>query len=200
MVKKYKNIQEFIEKDFLDKKGNAVINIDLKNEEDLFSPFSEKMLNPEILNYLDTLSDPIPPKYPLIINFILENTEIIDVEYVKDALRRYYWTKYENKRKKIKTQIAFNISAILIGFTSMLFGLFFKPTLASPFFVFFTEFSFLISWLFLWEGISNFIGINDKIKDRDDEKQMAAAKLRFLNRRKKKEISDQQYNEDKRPL
>jgi hypothetical protein len=192
MSKKYKNIEEFVKKDFLDKKGNAVINIDLKNEEDLFSPFSEKMLNPEILNYLDTLSDPIPSSYPLVVNFILEDVNQIDTDYVRDAMRRYYWTTYEKKKKQLKRQTMSNIALIIMGGISMLFGLFFRPDSNNAFFTFFTEFSFLISWLFLWEGISSFIGYGDKIKDRDDEKQMAQAKIRFFNRRKKKDIIAQQ--------
>jgi hypothetical protein len=192
MLKKYKNMEDFIRRDFLDKKGNAVINIDLKEEEDLFSPFSEKMLNPEILNYLDTLSDPIPASFPLVVNFILEDVSQIDTDYVRDAMRRYYWTSYENKKKKLKRQTMSNIVLMAMGGMSMLFGLFFKPDNGNAFFTFFTEFSFLISWLFLWEGISSFIGYGDKIKDRDDEKQMAQAKIRFFNRRKKSEIIDQQ--------
>jgi hypothetical protein len=192
MLKKYKNMEDFIRRDFLDKKGNAVINIDLKEEEDLFSPFSEKMLNPQILNYLDTLSDPIPSKFPLVVNFILEDISQIDTDYVRDAMRRYYWTSYESKKKKLKRQTMSNIALMVMGGMSMLFGLFFKPDNNNAFFTFFTEFSFLISWLFLWEGISSFIGYGDKIKDRDDEKQMAQAKIRFFNRRKKSEIIDQQ--------
>jgi hypothetical protein len=192
MKKKYKNMDDFIKRDFLDKKGNAVINVDLKNKNDLFSPFSEKMLNPEILNYLDILTDPIPNKHPIIINFIMKNTKYIDMEYVRDAMRRYYWTSYENKKKGIKRQRASNIALVVLGFFSMLFGLFFKPATENPFFTFFTEFSFLISWLFLWEGISNFIGFGDKIKDMNDEKQMAEAKIRFINRRKKQIQSEKQ--------
>jgi len=186
MNKKFKSIDDFIKRDVLDKKGNAIINVDLKNKNDLFSPFSEKMLNPEILNYLDFLSDPIPSKYPLIINFIMKNTNNVDINYVKDALRRYYWTSYEKKKRNLKRQTTSNILLITFGMLSMLFGLFFNPGRdMNPFFTFFTEFSFLISWLFLWEGMSSFIGYGDKIKDRDDEKQMALAKVKFYSRRTK---------------
>jgi hypothetical protein len=183
--KKSKTAEQFISEDYIDDNGNAVINVDIKRTSDLFSPYSNgKMLNPTILNYLDTTADPIPNKYPLLINFIVKDKEKVNQVFVKKALKRYYWLSYQQKMKKMKKEYAFSIFLLLGGLAALSFGIIFRTNGDSVVSSIINEFSFLIAWIFLWESISNFvIGRQEKIIDRDDEKQMALAKIYFRNRK-----------------
>ena len=68
-----------------------------------FSPYSNKMLlKNEIFTYLDTIADPIPNIYPLVINFIVTDLSTINQEYVKEALKRYYWFSYKVMESKLR--------------------------------------------------------------------------------------------------
>jgi hypothetical protein len=187
--KSKKTAEQFIFEDYIDDKGNAVINVDIKRTSDLFSPYSNgKMLNHEILKYLDTVADPIPNKYPLLINFIVTNKEKVNQAFVKKALKRYYWLSYKQKVKKMRKEGRFSILLLLGGLMSLSLGIVFRVDSTSIIASILNEFSFLIAWIFLWESISNFvIGRQEKIIDRDDEKQMAVAKIYFKNKKQFRE-------------
>jgi len=184
---KNKKMEELILKDFIDLKGNAYVNVILPNNKDLFSPYSDrKMLNHDIIRYLNDITDSIPTKYNLIVKFIVPNKRKIDQESARIALKRYYWLSYEQKRKNIFKLISSNIALMIAGLLALIFGIIFNGVEAQFFFKFFIEFSFLVSWILLWESITNlFIGLKDKLKDRDDEKQLAMAKILFRDRKKR---------------
>jgi hypothetical protein len=195
---KNNKMQELILKDFIDSKGNAYINVILSNSKDLFSPYSDrKMLNHDIIRYLNDITDSIPNKYNLIIKFLVSNRKNIDQESVRLAIKRYYWLSYEEKRRNIFKQIFLNIILMVMGFISLLFGILFAGVETEFFFKFFIEFSFLVSWILLWESITNlFIGLKDKLKDRDDEKQLAMAKIIFRDKKKKKFNTNQEIKKE----
>src|SRR5690554_1508653 len=94
--RKKRNVKDFINKDYIDDNGNAIVDVVINDRSELFSPCSNKMLlKNEIFTYLDTIADPIPNIYPLIINFIIKDINMINQEYVKEALKRYYWFSYK---------------------------------------------------------------------------------------------------------
>jgi hypothetical protein len=184
--RKIDKAQAFIEKDYIDEDGNAVIVVDLKNSDELFSRYSmRKMLNPAILNYLDTVADPIPNVHPLLINFIVDSRDKkVNREYIKMALKRYYWLSYQNKKKKMLQEDKNSAVLLVMGLASFVLGIVFKvDTGIQMVNSLITEFSFLVSWIMLWEAITGFIvGRKDRIRDRDDEKQMAQARIVFTSR------------------
>jgi hypothetical protein len=188
-VRNKKTIEEFIATDFIDKRGNAVVNVTMPYDKGLFSPYSDmKMLNRDVLNYLDTITDGIPNERHLIINFIVPNKNRIDRDRVKDALKRYYWVSYEQKKNDLKKDTLNGLAQTGFGLLAFVIGLIFSGTDTGFFFKFFVEFSFLISWLLMWEGISQFMGgRKKKIFDRDNEKQLALATVRFINKKKFRE-------------
>src|SRR5690606_27169103 len=84
---KKKKVIDFINKDYIDENGNAIVDVVINDRSELFSPYSNKMLlRREIFLYLDTIADPIPNEYPLIINFIVKDLNILNQEYVREAL------------------------------------------------------------------------------------------------------------------
>ena len=177
--------EAFIDKDYIDDAGNAVIEVDLKDTGELFSHFSRgRMLNPEILNYLDTVADPIPNEHPLIINFVVDNRDKVNKEYVRMALKRYYWLSYENKKKRMRTDDRNSIVLFVLGMAAFVSGILFKfDTGFEIVNSLFTEFSLMFSWIMLWESITGFIvGRKERLRDMYDEKQMAKAKIIFTSR------------------
>lgn len=183
--KKMDKAEAFIDRDYLDDAGNAVIEVDLKDTGELFSQFSRgRMLNPAILNYLDTVADPIPNEHPLLINFVVDNRDKVNKEFVRMALKRYYWLSYENKKKRMRNEDRNSIVLFVLGLAAFVAGIVFNFDTGIPMLnSLFTEFSFLVSWIMLWESITSFIvGRKDRIRDRDDEKQMAQAKVIFTSR------------------
>lgn len=177
--------EAFIDKDYIDDAGNAVIEVDLKDTGELFSHFSRgRMLNPAILNYLDTVADPIPNEHPLIINFVVDNRDKVNKEYVRMALKRYYWLSYENKKKRMRTDDRNSIVLFVLGMAAFVSGILFKfDTGFEIVNSLFTEFSLMFSWIMLWESITGFIvGRKERIRDMYDEKQMAKAKIIFTSR------------------
>ena len=200
-MRKKKTIEEFIATDFIDKRGNAVVNVTMPYDKSLFSPYSDKkMLNREVLSYLDTITDGIPNERHLIINFIVPNKDKIDREEVKEALKRYYWVSYEQKKNDLRRDTITGISQTIMGLAAFVVGLMFSGTDTGFVFRFFVEFSFLISWLLMWEGISQFMsGRKKKIFDRDNEKQLALATVRFVNKRKFREQKKASLTEEAKP-
>ena len=177
--------EAFIDKDYIDDAGNAVIEVDLKDTGELFSHFSRgRMLNPAILNYLDTVADPIPNEHPLLINFVVDNRDKVNKEYVRMALKRYYWLSYENKKKRMRTDDRNSIVLFVLGMAAFVSGILFKfDTGFEIVNSLFTEFSLMFSWIMLWESITGFIvGRKERIRDMYDEKQMAKAKIIFTSR------------------
>jgi hypothetical protein len=177
--------EAFIDKDYLDDAGNAVIEVDLKDTGELFSQFSRgRMLNPAILNYLDTVADPIPNEHPLLINFVVDNRDKVNKEYVRMALKRYYWLSYENKKKRMRADDRNSVVLFVLGLAAFASGIIFKfDTGFEIVNSLFTEFSFLVSWIMLWESITSFIvGRKERLRDMYDEKQMAKARVIFTSR------------------
>src|SRR5690606_19792490 len=97
--RKKRNVKDFINKDYIDDAGNAIVDVVINDRSQLFSPYSNKMLlKNEIFTYLDTIADSIPNIYPLVINFIVKDLSTINQEYVKVALKRYYWFSYKDRK------------------------------------------------------------------------------------------------------
>lgn len=181
--KKRKDIvDKFISENYIDDNGNAVVTVDLKRRSDLFSPYSrERTLNKSILDYLDSVADPIPSEYPLIIKFVVDDKSRINQKYVRDALKRYYWISYQQMYNDLVDDFVSTAKFMIIG------ALFFGINLFIPVgYQFISEMFVLISWILLWESITQFlVGRKQKIIDKDNEKQMALAKVVFTNRVKK---------------
>jgi len=176
--------KDFINKDYIDENGNAVVDVIINDRSTLFSTFSDKkLLNREIFMYLDTIADPIPNIYPLIINFVIPDLDKIDKSYVRDALKRYYWFSYKEKVTALRNEMLFSTAFLFIGFSLLVFDSLIIIEQTSSIMKVVSNFMVLLSWVFLWEAIRHLlVGRREKVIDKNNEKQMAYAEVRFINK------------------
>jgi hypothetical protein len=183
-VRKKEHTKDFINKDYIDETGNAVVDVIIDDRFTLFSPYSDKkLLNREIFMYLDTIADPIPNIFPLIINFVIPDLDKIDKSYVRDALKRYYWFSYKEKVNALRNEMLFSIVFLFAGFALLVFDSLIIIEQTSAIMKVFSNFMVLLSWVFLWEAIRHLlVGRREKVIDKNNERQMAYAEVRFISK------------------
>jgi hypothetical protein len=183
-MKKKEQTKDFINKDYIDEAGNAVVDVIIDDRSKLFSPFSDKkLLNREIFMYLDTIADPIPNIYPLIINFVIPDLDKVDKSYVRDALKRYYWFSYKEKVIALRNEMLYAMAFLLFGFALLVIDSLIIIELTSPIMKVISNFMVLLSWVFLWEAIRHLmVGRREKVIDKNNERQMALAEVRFISK------------------
>jgi len=177
-------VKEFISEEFIDEQGNAIIDVNLEQDDNLFSPYSDKkVLNPEILNYIDSLADPIPANIPLIINFIVDDDSKLDQDFIKLAFKRHYWLSYKEKVRDSRRNLVTSLILFAIGF-ALLVIYYLLNKISDSFFG--NEIILISSWVFIWEGVNRFfLDRREKKIDRINEGQMAVAMVTFENRSSK---------------
>lgn len=181
-----KKVIDFINKDYIDENGNAIVDVVINDRSELFSPYSNKMLlRREIFLYLDTIADPIPNEYPLIINFIVKDLNILNQEYVREALKRYYWFSYKEMEKNLRKDMLFVFIylvigiLLIIGFNFIDFSMF---GITDAWVRIIDSFLTIFVWVIVWEAISQLIiGRGKKVAEMLNEKQMAIAEVRFFD-------------------
>ncbi len=183
-MKKKEQTKDFINKDYIDDAGNAIVDVIINDRSKLFSPYSDKkLLNREIFMYLDTIADPIPNIYPLIINFVIPDLDKVDKSYVRDALKRYYWFSYKEKVTALRNETLYALAFLLSGFTLLVIDSLIILEQTTPIMKVISNFMVLLSWVFLWEAIRHLmVGRREKVIDKNNERQMALAEVRFISK------------------
>jgi len=183
-MKKKEQTKDFINKDYIDDAGNAVVDVIIDDRSKLFSPYSDKkLLNREIFMYLDTIADPIPNVYPLIINFVIPDLDKVDKSYVRDALKRYYWFSYKEKVTALRNEMIYAMLFLIAGFALLVFDSLIILEQTSSIMKVVSNFMVLLSWVFLWEAIRHLmVGRREKVIDKNNERQMALAEVRFISK------------------
>lgn len=180
MDKRSGSIDDFVENEYIDDNGTAVINIQLSNTDNLFSPYSEKkVLNQDLMNYIDSQADPISPEIPIIINFIVDDVNKVDEVYIKRAIKRHYWLSYRSKKKELRRLTITSAILFLIGIgITIVYQILYRLNVD----LFANEIILIASWVFIWEAVSRFT-FNRRAKQIDllNEGQMAVASVRFEN-------------------
>ncbi|WP_264230073.1 hypothetical protein [Acholeplasma laidlawii] len=182
--RKKRNVKDFINKDYIDEKGDAIVDVVINDRSQLFSPYSNKMLlKNEIFTYLDTIADPIPNIYPLVINFIVTDLSTINQEYVKEALKRYYWFSYKAMESKLRRDFIFIFVYFILGLLLIIgFNLinFNELGINSTWQRVIDSVITIFVWVIVWEAISQLIiGRKEKKDEMLNEKQMALAEIKF---------------------
>lgn len=182
--RKKRNVKDFINKDYIDEKGDAIVDVVINDRSQLFSPYSNKMLlKNEIFTYLDTIADPIPNIYPLVINFIVTDLSTINQEYVKEALKRYYWFSYKVMESKLRRDFIFIFVYFILGLLLIIgFNLinFEELGINSTWQSVIDSVITIFVWVIVWEAISQLIiGRKEKKDEMLNEKQMALAEIKF---------------------
>lgn len=185
MEEKRGTVKDYINSEYIDENGHAVVDVDLVDDDNLFSPYSnKKMLNPEILTYIDSVVDPIPPDIPVIINFIVDESSTLDQAAIRSGFRRYYWLSYKAKAKTLRRMTILSIILFLVGVG--IFTLYYSmKSVLGDFFA--SEIVLIASWVFVWEGVNRFfLGRREKKIDMINEGQMAVALVTFTYIKKNK--------------
>ena len=185
MEEKRGTINDFINSEYIDESGNAIVDVDLVDDDNLFSPYSnKKMLNPEILNYIDSVVDPIPAYIPVIINFIVDENSTLNQSEIRAGFKRYYWLSYKAKAKSLRRLTILSLILFLIGVG--IFSLYYAvKSMVGDFFA--SEIVLIASWVFVWEGVNRFfLGRHEKRMDMINEGKMAVAMVTFTYVKKQK--------------
>ena len=181
MERRRGTMNEYVENEYMDEEGTATINVNLKNADNLFSPYSsKKVLNQDLLRYIDSQADPLPPHLPLVINFIVDDVSKVDQEYIRRAIKRYYWLSYKSmtkelRRIKITSLVLFGIGIGVLVLYEVLTRLQID--------ILANQIILIASWVFIWEAVSRFFfNRREKQIERMNEGQMAVASVRFETR------------------
>lgn len=175
-MKKSKKVQEAIrqaEMTDYDEEGNAIIAIGLNKKEEFYDPFcdkSYKMLNRDMLEFIEHSAKQQPPQDPLAIEITCEE-DISDNEknQMTDAIKRQFAEELiENKRKLVKNLVSSLILAI-VGLGVLAICLLLEHM--GSFEVIYRTID-IAAWVFLWEAFDVFFL-------RRPEKRM---KYRLVNR------------------
>ncbi|HNX16252.1 MAG TPA: hypothetical protein PKO28_02660 [Bacilli bacterium] len=180
MDKRIGSIGDFVENEYIDENGAAVINVQLNNTDNLFSPYSDKkVLNLDLMHYIDSQADPISPEIPIIINFIVDDVNKVDEVYIKRAIKRFYWLSYKSMTQELRriTITSAILFAIGIGITVI-----YQTLSRLNIDLFANEIILIVSWICIWEAFNRFT-FNRRAKqiERMNEGQMAVATVRFQN-------------------
>ncbi len=178
MDEKRGSFQDFIENEYLDEKGAAVINVRLYDHDNLFSPYSDKkVLNRDLMQYIDSQADPISAEIPLIINFIVDDLSKVDQEFVRRAIKRYYWLSYKAMTHDLRR---INITSGLLLLAGISVLIVYQTLARLDIDLFANEIILIASWVFIWEAVSRFtFNRREKQIERINEGQMAVATIRF---------------------
>ncbi len=172
---------EYVENEYMDEEGSAIININLKNADNLFSPYSEKtVLNQDLMRYIDSQADPLPPYLPLVINFIVDDVSKVDQEFIQLAIKRYYWLSYKSMTQELRRSM---ITSALFFVTGIGILILYEMLNRLDIDIFANQIILIASWVFIWESVSSFF-FNRRAKqmERMNEGQMAVATVRFESR------------------
>lgn len=182
MEKRRGSINQFLENEYIDENGAAVIDIYLANTDNLFSPYSEKkVLNQDLMHYIDSQADPLPPEIPLIINFIVDDVSKVDQDYIQIAIKRYYWLSYKSMTKDLNR---INVTSALFLLMGIGILVLYETLNRLNIDILANQVILIGSWVFIWEAVSRFF-FNRRAKqvERINEGQMAVATVRFEMRK-----------------
>ncbi len=182
MDKKRGSIEDFVENEYIDERGVAIIDVRLSSADIIFSPYSDKkVLNHHLMNYIDSQADPISPEKPLIINFIVDDVSRIDQEFIRKAIKRYYWLSYKSMTSDLRR---INITSLLFLLIGIGITIIYQTLARLEIDVFANEIILIASWVFIWESVTRFT-FNRRAKqlERVNEGQMAVATVRFVSKK-----------------
>ena len=159
IIKRIKNLKKQLDDleddDFFecDKDGKAIIEVGAENYDDIFSPYCYKggdTLSSELVEYLNKQSGTIPLDYDLNIRFNVKNADDRKRREIQMAVKENYEIEVLGIEQKLR---ALNIKGsvlIMIGALFMAIYLIMINFLS----INFTYFVDILSWIFVWEGLS----------------------------------------------
>lgn len=136
--------------------GKAIVDIAVDDLDDFYSPYSPKgfkLLNPEMIEYIDEYSKTIPNTQELILRISATNKTDEAKKRIKNTIRRTYVEKIAN----INTELRRNLfSAIIFMVVGILFlaGVIVANALDLGSTI--NEILDIVAWVFVWEAVDIF--------------------------------------------
>ncbi len=174
-------LHDYLEDEFLQKDGTAVIDINL-NDVDVFDPISyghQLDLNPDIIEYIDKKVNLIPIVYPIVLRFHASNLTDETKTQIEHCLREHYYVELQDKawdKRNNKMQILYLTVLGLVFISLYIYSVF---VLEEGLFV---EFLSVVGSFALWEAADRFLLERQSIKFQMNESaQCYESKIMFMD-------------------
>ena len=157
-MNKKNKVDDYIEKEFLDKDGYYTIIINLYEGFSLFNELSvgrQLEVNSEIFDYIDIKSEVIPSSYKLKVKFIGRKLEDEDKEKIKFLIKEHYYVIKEKVKRDIikltkKMYLLLMIGVVFLALYVLVISKLFYDSL-------FLELFSIIGTFSIWESFGLYI-------------------------------------------
>ena len=152
-LKKNVEIAEEIEET---ENGNAIIDIAVNDLDDFYSPYSPKgykLLNPEMIDYIDEYSKGIPAKQELTLRISAQNKSDDSKDRIEKTIRRTYAEKIASVNDDLRRNLMSSIIFMIVGLI-FLVGVIITSTYEFSEAIY--EVLDIIAWVFIWEAVDTF--------------------------------------------
>jgi len=159
-----KAIEEAEEIDY-DIDGNAVIWVGLKSKEDFYDKYcdkSYKLLNAEMLEYIEKASKSIPANESLALSFSTEfSTTSKEKESMKNAIKRQYAEELVLAKKKLNRNLLFSLILTILGIGVLALGVVLVNLKLSSIIY---DIVIIAAWVFIWDAFEMFFFSRPELK------------------------------------
>ncbi len=173
--------EDYIEDEYLDEEGNAVIDIKLDDDYEIFNPLSmgnQKEINPDIFDYIDQKADLIPMRYPLVIRFHSKPLAEEDKSQISHCIKEHYFSEIQDVDWDKKKNNWLILLMSLIGVLFIVIYLICELTNSNMIII---EIMSIIGWFAIWEAANHFFVDRNELKRKKLEvTQSYIAKIEFI--------------------
>lgn len=152
-LKKSAAMQEARQIDY-NKDGDAIISVGLREADEFFSPYSYKtyeLMNPEVIEYIDSLESEIPITDSISIDIHTEEpTNNIQKKRIRDAVKRQNAEQIIIVEKKLKRNLFSGLLSTILGVLVLILEAFLWKTISN---YMLDTVLVVLGWMFLWDGI-----------------------------------------------
>lgn len=157
IIDKYANVdslREYIKREYINEEGNAVINIKLYDDLDIYDKLSyenQAELNSEIYRYIDQKVKIIPAHIPLKLVFHGKRIEKDEQEIIKNLIYEHYAIELFDQQKNLRIVKKKTKRMLFIGITIFLICFYFSGLGK---YKFITDFLSIVGTFSLWQVAS----------------------------------------------
>ncbi len=154
---KIKSLREYVKQEYLDAEGNAVIDVHLYEEIELFDPLSmgkQTDIHPEIIEFIDRKTNLIPGTNPIIIRFHGGRLSEEDKKQAEECLREHYSVVLHDRAWDLRANNMQLILLSIIGIALISLYLFCALKLEDSIFL---EVLSIIGSFAVWEAADRFL-------------------------------------------
>ncbi len=156
-ARKIKTLRQYVEQEYLDEEGNAVIDIHLYEGLELFDPLSmgkQRDINPEIIDFIDRKSNLIPNNHPIILRFHGGTPSEEEKQQAADCLEEHYAVVLQDRAWDLRSNNMQLMILAIIGVAFVSLYLFCALKLEEGLFL---EILSIIGSFALWEAADRFL-------------------------------------------